>query len=401
MRWAATFALGVLVCARSASAEQPDDQNNWIPDLRPAVLQFEAKLPALQKAIAAHRASGRVQDADAWDARLKSLSTRWQKKFDAPNGGTELHLVGCYDGKRSPDRFVVYKRGGQESAHALATLQKLTQLRPRTFIGSYRPRDGVVTVGPTDMIWRSEYLLPELSRLERAVLKHDRENWIQRLGNLEFRAVYRESPARREYWARFDIRGANRKSLLAIPSCAHVTFDAQDQRYYALRRRALVTFSKDDKKSVELKPPIGTPGLRWPCGVAFDTKRKRVLIITFIRDGKLRSYTPNGGAWKTIASLQDRDYSSLTYDEQEDALYATHRGRNDGIRMVTKLSIEGKILDDVPIDPPIPVTRDEPVQIASRGEYLLMLVGTDRLYAIRKTTGAVVLGVRTKPATPR
>ncbi|MEE8104248.1 MAG: hypothetical protein V3T86_01800 [Planctomycetota bacterium] len=460
--------LFVFVVVRGAVADEVEAHDYVIEDLRPAVKQFEEKIPKLRKAIEAHRAAGRVQDADAFAKRLEWLSTRWQNKFVPPNDmGTELHYVGCYtgkdakikvivthtaapivlalsaydsvlwtvqaapgvklkrivvggyheqkvvgvdqvpieyhtyDGKRSPDRFYVYTLRDERFVDAGMKLVKLTDLPIRTFIGAYRPRNGVLTVGPTDMIWRSEYLRLWLDRLEHDVLRRDRENWLQKLGNLEFHAVHREQDPRREFWARFGVRGPNPASLLAIPTSAHVTFDAQHNRFYALRGHALVTFAKHEKKATELKPPIGTPGLSWPCGIAFDTKRKRVLIITRGGEGKLRSYDPNNGAWKTIASLENRDYSSLTYDGQEDAMYATHHGRHRGVSFFSKLSVEGKILNDVPIQKPIAIYNNEPVQIASRGEYLLMLAGSDRVYAIHKTTGAIVLGVRPKPIDPQ
>lgn len=89
---------------------------------------------------------------------------------------------------------------------------------------------------------------------------------------------------------------------------------------------------------IELRPDPGlSEPMSWPVGIAFDSRRRRVVIATLGGEGFLYAHEPDTGRWAILGSLRGVDLEGLVYDPTRDVLYGLsggarlHRFSPDGL----------------------------------------------------------------------
>src|SRR5206468_3727103 len=71
-----------------------------------------------------------------------------------------------------------------------------------------------------------------------------------------------------------------------------------------------------------LPPLLAQEG--WPMGVAFDSQRQRVVVVSLGGEGYLYGYAPGQDQWSLISSMNNLDVDCLEYQPSGDALYAVN-----------------------------------------------------------------------------
>lgn len=79
----------------------------------------------------------------------------------------------------------------------------------------------------------------------------------------------------------------------------------------------------------DLHIPSGLPELSWPMGVAYDSTRDRIAVVTLGGEGHLYGYDPIPEQWSLISSMENRDVDSLVYHAADDSFYGVTVGFGD------------------------------------------------------------------------
>jgi hypothetical protein len=82
----------------------------------------------------------------------------------------------------------------------------------------------------------------------------------------------------------------------------------------------------------------------WPVGVAYDSRRDRLVFATLGGEGNLLAMTPARTNLTQIASLQNEDLDAITYRAADDTLYATTVGPSGRI---LKLNANGQVVGEI------------------------------------------------------
>jgi hypothetical protein len=129
----------------------------------------------------------------------------------------------------------------------------------------------------------------------------------------------------------------------------------------------------------------GVPELSWPMGMAYDSKRDRVLLASLGGEGFLYAYSPAAQRWSVVASMDNRDVNCLVYHAADDCLYALQVLHSDGgAPLLYRLSAEGAYLGELRL-PVLPFSlgpgggRSELVSV---DEYLVLLVGPETRWSM-------------------
>jgi hypothetical protein len=134
------------------------------------------------------------------------------------------------------------------------------------------------------------------------------------------------------------------------------------------------------------------PRLSWPCGIAFDTKRKRLIVATLGGVGYLYAFSPKTKKWSLLADLANLDLAGLVYDEKRDCLYGLHLGAKGAT--FTQYNANGAAVREIPLwGDPLP--RDlgaaplgPPVGLAAIDGNVFMVADAG-VYLVDPTSGKV------------
>lgn len=206
--------------------------------------------------------------------------------------------------------------------------------------------------------------------------------------------------------------GPDKDSLVPLPGrIVHLAHDPAGKKYYGLTDHEFHEVDLEKRTSKKLDPGPDVPPLSWPCGIAFDTKRERVVVATFGGKGYLYEYTPKTGAWAVVADLNTIDLAGLCYHPADDSLYGLteKRGDHGGTPVLYQFNAKGAVTKTVELGPlmfPGLIGRGPTgchVQVVSAGDYLAVVVvgplrpGEDRakpesfLFLVDPKTGKVKL----------
>ncbi|MBX9624518.1 MAG: hypothetical protein K2X82_11980 [Gemmataceae bacterium] len=192
----------------------------------------------------------------------------------------------------------------------------------------------------------------------------------------------------------FTLAGPKADTLKPLPKAVrHVASDPAGKRLYGISNHAVFRVDIAKGGTTELKPPADLPKLSWTCGIAFDTKRERVVVATLGGVGHLYSYTPKTGEWAVISELDNLDLAALAYDAQADRLYGLYQPHRGGPK-VGVFNAEGAVVGAVDLSDPMfpaklvqdPVGR--PVQLVVVGGELVVIT-EDRIFAVDLKTEKV------------
>lgn len=277
-------------------------------------------------------------------------------------------------GARAPDDkghgWYFYEKRNAEFYRAAADLQGRTRLSIRSFQGKNSPETTEFVVGPTSEAWRDEYLAASYEALARDATVKERAAMVAKLDALRFEApVFAGGDGRHGDGARsfgtFSGRGPYDDSVQPLPERAgRVVRDVVSGDWYAIANHELARLLPAERRGAEPgveKIPFGPgfPGISHPCGLAFDTRRRRVIVATLGGVGHLCAYDLGGKSWSLLGELGNRDLCGLAYDAKNDAILGLHAEYDaGGVNKVVKLNAKGGVIGELELTPPIVTGSD-------------------------------------------
>lgn len=191
----------------------------------------------------------------------------------------------------------------------------------------------------------------------------------------------------------FTLGGPKPDTLQPVPNrITQLAFDPVGQKCYGLSAHDIFEVSVDENKATEMDLGLDVPRLSWPCGIAFDTKRDRLLVASLAGEGYLYVYQPTSGKWKVLSSLHNLDLAALEYSRSEDALFGIAQPHGEAAKPVLyQFNAKGAIVKKTELSAPMlpgslgrgPV--GSPVQIVAVEKYLVMIASPSRLSPSRHT----------------
>jgi hypothetical protein len=205
-----------------------------------------------------------------------------------------------------------------------------------------------------------------------------------------FYAIY-FVPPKNESIAKFSAQGADLNSATpfkrpSIYPLNHIAVDPDGPTFYGVTTHK---FGIIDSQTGEFEEITiideSIPRLSWPGGIAFDSRRKRILITS---RGHLYAYYPETNYWEAVADSKE---IPIVYSPQEDLLY----GLEAGGRKLKKTNMRGAVVGDINLSQTVPTANtwdDIKVQIVWSADKILILALKDSLeiYIIDPLTGEVV-----------
>ena len=193
----------------------------------------------------------------------------------------------------------------------------------------------------------------------------------------------------------FTLAGPKPDALKPLPKAVrHVVYDPIGKQLYGISNHAVFQVDIAKCETAEMKPPATLPELSWTCGIAFDTKRERLVVVTLGGVGHLYSYTPKTGKWALIAEMDNLDLAALAYDAKADRLYGLYQSFGGGIPTVGVFNADGAVVGTIELsDPAFPANLAQapggrPVQLVVVGGELAVIT-EDRIFAVDLKTEKV------------
>lgn len=250
-----------------------------------------------------------------------------------------------------------------------ATLRKITGLTPSTMVGGYGYRGEPFVIGPDNADWLQQLLSHRIDGVYQKATENERKKKRERYQVVRFEGMFDGDAAmdRRHYhreaeggvWAVMTPSGPIASTLKGVAGgFSHIAKDPKSSTFYAIQGHDVVRVRTDaSKKQVteELSIPGELPELSWPCGITFDSKRRRVILVSLGGTGHMYSLDVDNDKWSLVQEMQNRDLASISYSKAEDAIYGLQRDHR-GNTLVVKYSPKGGLLSEVSVD--IPISRD-------------------------------------------
>lgn len=193
----------------------------------------------------------------------------------------------------------------------------------------------------------------------------------------------------------FTLAGPKADSLKPLPKrVRHVADDPASKHLYGISNHDVYQIDLKKGETAEMKLPAEIPKLSWPCGIAFDTKRERVIVVTLGGVGHMYSFTPKTGKWTLISEMDNLDMAALTYDAKADRLYGLFLSFGGDKPTVGVFNANGAVVETIVLsDSAFPAKLAQgpvgpPVQLVVVGEELA-IVTEDRIFAIDLKTKKV------------
>jgi len=184
--------------------------------------------------------------------------------------------------------------------------------------------------------------------------------------------------------AHFTTEGPSGDSARAVDTrVRHVAHDIEHDRYFALTDHdfGTITPSSGQFTAVEVDPTVGD--FHWPKGLAFDSRRGQVVVMTSHVTTQLFAFDARTSDWRRLPSMLDNlPLVGLAYSADDDCLYAVeHRSSDPAIRRIHRFNAEGASLGAVDLDPPVPMgssDRDDLQLEYTSGRLVVLLPPDDR-----------------------
>lgn len=238
-----------------------------------------------------------------------------------------------YPRAREHGLIYAYDRDFENFAPAVRGLDALTGFGSFSHQGSYDARNVTpFLVGPENIHTQAQHVLWEMRPLYEQATAFEREQRRQAVADLRFTALLR-TPLNQQWpsnaaIAEFGPFAVDHDTIKPLDGrVEHLAFDPEGGRYFGSNSHQVYEVDPGDG-GFELLPgqPLGVNGVSHPSGMAFDTKRDRLIMATLGGAGELYSYDPESRDWELLASLNNLDLQGLTYVAAEDAFYGLSKG---------------------------------------------------------------------------
>jgi Ca2+-binding EF-hand superfamily protein len=225
---------------------------------------------------------------------------------------------------RLPLTWCPYASAGIRFREIVGSLERMTGFsRLNSFLGSYRAPDRGFVV---DRLSTAPELGPDYLKAADPTS----------LPSMHFPASLKDGPGLYDLSGRLLQRGRviDPRSVIEVPS--------RGERY-RIAENGIERSAMDGKGKPELiRMSLDVPRLSWPSGIAYDSRRNRILMVSYGGEGFLYEYLIDAQKWRVVTSMNDRDVASLIYDEVADALYALEGPH--GPNSLVKMDPEGRVL---------------------------------------------------------
>jgi len=203
-----------------------------------------------------------------------------------------------------------------------------------------------------------------MASLHREAIRFERAERRKEMQSLHFSAIHYTGDSERDgegikgAIGEFTPSGPIESTLQPLPSgIRHAVIDPAGPTYYGIKSHSVVQFDVKTGAVSELTLDAELPRLNWPCGLAFDTKRRRLVLASFGGEGFMYSYEVDDKKWSLMTSLENVQLHCLTYSTEDDRLYALNHKHEKGVDTIFSYSPKGVLLKRVRLEKPIPVGR--------------------------------------------
>ncbi|MEM9657217.1 MAG: hypothetical protein AAF961_02545, partial [Planctomycetota bacterium] len=247
---------------------------------------------------------------------------------------------------------------------AVERLKQYTPLPIATLTGAYNAPRSTILVGPEDAQWRAQQVMTGLDELLADANVEQRSAALQALRAQRFTAVHYGSLPRQGaagrcgYLAEFSIEGPLIGRGSALTVTAHDVAAAPAEGLVYVRGGDEVwALEKNGAEPRKIDFDNELPRLSWPSGLAYDTKRGRLLLSSHGGGGKLYQYDVSGASWSLVGS-QGLTSIGMAYAPDEDVIYALYEnGSNGSVEAIKRYNPHGALLDWVTLSKRIPGPR--------------------------------------------
>ncbi|MBD2119547.1 hypothetical protein [Trichocoleus sp. FACHB-262] len=192
----------------------------------------------------------------------------------------------------------------------------------------------------------------------------------------------------------FTLTGPNVDRLKPLPGkLRHVVCDPATEQLYGLSTHQVFQVSLENKTATEMKLTDNVPRLSWPCGIAFDTKRQRLIVVS----GYMYEYLPATQQWAVVTDMQNINLAALTYEPKEDRFYGILKHHSSSSQlMIAQYNAEGALLEAIDISHDLiskvlsKYARDSSVQLFIVENDLVILT-SDHMLVVNPTSKIVEL----------
>jgi hypothetical protein len=347
-----------------------------------------------------------------------------QQDISGVPDGIPVEKHTCVGDVRSPNFFYTYGAGTEAHAQAVARLRALTSLEIATVTGAQQYPGTPFVVGPANQDWVVKRVLSRLEPLYRESIAYARSTERGAVPDVRFQAIKFPAPdivpvpmpagaagfpgqprvvvragaaggsppALADFTPAGAVEGTERK---LPPRTTLVATDPADSTIYAIDQQGVMRIDPQTQQVTRLTvDDPNLPRMSMPSGIAFDTKRRRLLVSTNNGTGFLYAYDPTAGKWSGLVDLEGAGVTSLVYSPEHDCLYAATRQLNgrSGRLMLLRYTPEGDADQAIEILDPslaaITFSFDSNPQLVAVGEQLAYLPTVSRMEIIRMRAGA-------------
>lgn len=232
-----------------------------------------------------------------------------------------------------------------------------------------------------------------------AALQPNEEAGDKGLPQLSFTAIH--YTAIREFhvtaaYGTFTLAGPKTDSLKPLPKgILQVAYDPDSKRYYGLSWHEVYQVDLESKSATKMSLPKDLPELSWPSGITFDTKRRRVILVSFGGSGDMYAYSPKTDKWSHVTDMNNLDLTALVYDPKQDCLYGLQRQRTEEGAEIIRFNAEGAVVKKIKLvgdELPNELGRagGPPVTLATAEGYVV-IIAEGAVYLVEPASGKVRL----------
>lgn len=238
-----------------------------------------------------------------------------QQVAGLPDGVPVEHY--SHEGGGSADYFYVYSKDLEAFPRVVRTVRRLTGLHVCTFQGRYAYKGKPLVVGPPNGDWQTQRLLNDLRPVYLAAVAHERARRREAVAAVRFTAMHQTWVDEHQVAGSvgdFTPAGPVADTLRPLPShVSHVAVDPEGPTHYSMTAGGLARLDlKAGGRPVRIPEDPALPKLSWSRGLAFDTKRRRLVLASFDGGGgRLYAYHPGDAKWTFLGEVGHIDLQSL------------------------------------------------------------------------------------------
>ena len=283
-----------------------------------------------------------------------------------------------HEGNKATHRFYApYAIDSSTFRPTVQAIHRLTGLNIASFQGRY-------AFDP-----KMPFVVNEVERDARLRSDYPQPTPAAELPKLEFKAlqITGNAPFATGSYGDFTLSGPRLDALKPLPrDVRRLAVDPETQKCYAIGLHEVLEVDLQKRTTTKIDMGLDVPRLSWPCGITFDTKRKRLLVVSLGGSGYLYEFTPKAGKWSVLADMNNVDLAALAYHAKDDALYGLGAPMGDGERakhVLYQYNPQGALLKKISLGDPIfpgALGRmggiETPPQLISVGDHLIIISKT-------------------------